>query len=264
MMPSQGLQGCRILVTRSKQQYQATADLIEARGGIAIALPCLEIKYLPQNIHHALNQMKASTDVLLTSRNGVEALAQYSPVPLQTLLQQYRIAAVGKKTAQALQSHGIQPNIIPRIQSQRGLLEAYQSEGLPQSLMFFRAEQGSDLLSNHLQTQGVDVHTILAYRTMCPDADISPIIQQFTQKKIDAVLLGSAQTAQHYLQRIQNASLANTPVLVVISEQVALAADKLGLNVQLIAKQTSFASMLDALENHFSSWSCERLCPYLL
>ncbi|MDQ6953043.1 MAG: uroporphyrinogen-III synthase [Mariprofundaceae bacterium] len=251
-MPAKGLEGCRILVTRSKQQYQGTADLIEVRGGIAIALPCLEIEYLQQNIQDALNQMKQYTDVLLTSRNGVEALAQYSNVPLQALLQHHRIATVGEKTAQALQAYGIQPNIIPDMQSQRGLWNAYQNHGLPQSLLFFRAEEGSDFLVHRLHEQAIKVHTALMYRAICPNDDCFGMIQLFEQKKIDAVLLGSAKTAKHYLQRIQDVALANTPVLVVISQQVANAADKLGLNVQLIAKQTSFSSMLDDLETYFS------------
>ena len=252
-MQGKGLKGCRILVTRSKQQFQATAGLIEARSGTALSLPCLEIEYLSQHINEALRQLNQYTDVLLTSRNGVEALAVSSDVPLSSLLQHHRIAVVGEKTAQALRAYGIQPNIIPNIQSQLGLLDAYQNHRLPQSLLFFRAEEGSDFLSDDLQTQGVPVQTILAYRAICPSGDSLGMIQLFEQKKIDAVLLGSAKTAKHYLQQVQDTALANTPVLVAMSQQVADAADKLGLNVQLIAKQTSFASMLDELETYFSS-----------
>jgi len=252
-MQGKGLHDCRILVTRSKQQFQATADLIEVRGGIAIALPCLEIEYLQTNIHTALSQLNAYTDVLFTSRNGIEALAKYSDVPLPSLLQDHRMAVIGEKTAQALQTYGIQADIVPDIQSQCGLWNVYETYGLPKSLMFFRAEEGSDFLSQKLQTKGVSVTTSLVYKTICPDDDCSDIIQQLRQKQIDAVLLGSAKTARHYLQRIQNIQLANIPVLVAMSQQVADAADKLGLSVQLIAKQTSFASMLDELETYFSS-----------
>ncbi|MDQ6991004.1 MAG: uroporphyrinogen-III synthase [Mariprofundaceae bacterium] len=251
-MPCKSLAGRQVLVTRSKQQFQATASLIHEYGAVALSLPCLKIDYLPQNIQAALSQLNPDMDVLLTSRNGVEALAGASELPLHQALKYHRIAVVGKKTCQALQAYGIEANIIPHMQSQRGLFDAYQSIGLPQSLMFFRAEEGSDFLSHHLQAQGIPVQTIAAYRTICPNDDSSSIIEALKQHTIDAVLLGSAKTAQHYLQRIQNIAIANTPIVVVISQQVADAADKLGLNVQLIAKQTSFASMLDALENHFS------------
>jgi len=250
MTTTSTLSGQRILITRASKQYPSTAALVQARGGIPISLPCLDIDYCPLDIPLLFSSPAAYSDVLLTSANGVESLAKACPNGLAHLLQGYRVAAVGKKTAQALKQHAVHVHVIPQIASQKGLLDAYQQQGLPTSLLFFRAQEGSDFLSQALQTQGIPVHTSIAYRTVCPQGDCSEVKQLLASQQVDAVLLASARTAQHYLQRIGDVHIANNATLIVISQQVADAADKLGLNVQLIANHPSFASMLDALEMH--------------
>ncbi len=254
-MTRQALAGKRILITRARHQAPSVAKLIEEARAIPIALPCLALQQLPQNITTALNHIQNYSDVLFTSSNGVHAVAQACVQPLHEIFATQRVAAVGKKTAQALQTHGIAANIIPKTASQEGLIQAYQQSGLPQSLLFFRAADGSDILQTHLKKQGVHVTLVKAYQSICPQDEADDALNLLVAHRIDAVLLASPKTAAHYLQRVNNLELANTPVIVVISQQVADAADKLGLKVQLIAKHASFPSMLDALADYFSSRS---------
>jgi len=246
------LAGRRILITRASEQYPETAALIEARGGMPVSLPCLAIEYLPLDATALFTHQETPSDILFTSANGVEAVARACGANLPQLLQHDRVAAVGEKTAEALEKYDIQPSIVPKKASQEGLFDAYQHQGLPTSLLFFRAEDGSDFLSQQLQAVGVHVQTIVAYRSGCPNDDCSDIKTLLSRKQIDAVILASARTAQHYLQRIEDVKIANNTTIIVISQQVADAADKLGLKVQLIAKQTSFASMFNDLEAYFS------------
>jgi len=254
-MSTYPLQGKRILNTRAMTQMLETELLITARQAISIPFPCLEMQVMPANISRGLLELETFSDILFTSANGVSAVANSIQEPLSKRFQKHRIAAVGNQTAHALQQHGITANIIPCNASQQGLLEAYQQHGLPDSLLFFRAEEGNELLSDSLQEQGVNVCTIHAYRSICPTTSSKAIQQMLEQNQIDAVLLGSPKVAKHYLQRIGELGLANRPMLLAISPQVAHAADKLGLQVQLIAKDTNFASMLDALSNYYSQRS---------
>ncbi|MDQ6954056.1 MAG: uroporphyrinogen-III synthase [Mariprofundaceae bacterium] len=242
-------------MTRASHQMDETAALIAQHHAIAIAFPCLELKILGKHIQQGLQQMSEFSDVLFTSVNGIEAVARNANKPLVQLLAQQRIAVVGSKTAHALHAHHLHAHIIPPRASQQGLIEAYQTYGFPQSLLFFRAEHGSDLLINCLQQQNIPVSLIKAYRSICPKADNTDVLNMLSTHSIDAVLLASPKTTAHYLERIGDLELANRPVLVGISQNVATAADKLGLKVQLIAKQPNFASMLDTLANHFSQRS---------
>jgi len=254
-MPNSSLTGKRILITRATQQVAETARLIEDKRGIATPFPCLEHQILAGNIHNALNHVKDFSDIVFTSVNGVQAVFENNANIITKLFQGKRIAVVGEKTSAALKQHGLHVDVVPKLASQLGLINAYQEQGLPQSLLFFRAEDGSSILLEHLQSQNIKTRLVATYRSVCPDNDNSEVLAMLEKNIIDATLLGSAKTTKHYLQRIGSLELANRPTLVAISQQVADAADKLGLKVQILAKHANFPSMLESLAEYFSKRS---------
>jgi len=257
MLPT-GLTDKHIIVTRALEYQPEMCRLLASRGGIAVSLPCLEVEYLSDNIARSMPLVETCSDVLFTSANGVRAvektIAANGKNLSETLLNK-RVAAVGKKTARALSLSGVHINIIPTTSSQDGLVEAYMTNGLPHSLLFFRAEEGRETLAEAITQQGVEMTTVHAYRTICPTDDASEVITMLRNGCIDAVLLGSTRTASHYLQRVGSADLANRPVIVAISDNMATATRELGLNVQVVAKEASFEAMLDALTEYFDSGS---------
>ncbi len=254
--PMNHLQNKRILLTRTSEQNKNTAKQLKSMGAMPVYFPCIQIDYLNNNIQQALTKLHTentrSTDIIFSSSNGVKAVASCTN-NLQKSLQGFRIVAVGHKTAQTLSEHDCTPAFIPEEASQKGLIAAYQQQSLPQQAYFFRAEEGSDDLLHALELQGVNTHLIPSYRASCPNNDASSIIEQLQNKSIDAVLLGSAKTAAFYVQRIANLSLANTPVIAVMSQQVTKAADKLGLKVQVTASEPSFKAMLQGLDDYFAT-----------
>ncbi len=253
-MPSTGLTDKHILVTRATKHYPAMCRMVESRGANAVSLPCLAVEYLPDMITSAMSLLDTCSDVLFTSVNGVHAVEKTMADHgrnLANAIQHKRVAAVGKKTARALAQSDIGIDIIPKNPSQDGLIDAYLANGLPDSLLFFRAEEGRETLAEALSEQGVKVVTVPAYRTICPSDDAEDVLTMLRNGHIDAVLLGSAKTAMFYLQRTGSLALANRPVIAVISEKMAIATRKLGLNVQVVAKDASFEAMLDALAGYF-------------
>jgi len=254
-MPYSPLAGKHILITRAVQQTAETEVLIAAKGATTIAFPCLEHQSLKDSILQGLSHAKDYSDIAFTSVNGIQAVFDNNSNFAIDAFQGKRIAVVGKRTATALKEHGIQAGIIPKVASQQGLIESYQKHGLPQSLLFFRAAEGSDELLEYLQAQDIKTCLIKAYRSTCPDDNNTKVLTMLEKNSIDACLLGSSRTAEHYLKRIGNLELANRPILVAISQQVADAADKLGLKVQIIAKRANFPSMLESLAEYFSQRS---------
>jgi len=248
------LSGKHILVTRSRTQAAATVALVRRYGAVPVQFPCLEVQCLPGNIRHGLKLLRQEGGhVLFTSSNSVLCVGEILGPDFADSLEAAQVAAVGSNTAAKLREFGINRVMTPRATSQEGLMSAYQQEGLPRRLVFFRAEEGRDMLTTALRKRGVEVHLVHAYRTICPEGDASEIKLALAERRIDAVMLGSAKTARHYVQRIGKAELANRAVLAVISRQVADYAQTLGLNVQLIAKQASFSSILDGLDHFFSN-----------
>ena len=252
MPPDAALHGRRILVTRAAEQAPQAATLIRGRGGEPVLFPCLALECRPQAIRNAAGMLAGpSVDIAFTSANGVRCVARALSASERERLGHHRLAAVGERTAAAMAGYGWQAAIVAATASQDGLITAYRNAGLPQGLLLFRAEQGRDTLPDWLKAEGVDVSIIHAYRTVCPEDDASPVIAALRTDAIDAVLLGSAKTAAHYLRRIGDAELASRPVLVAISPEVAKAARALGLGVKVVAPAASFPSMLDALARHY-------------
>lgn len=253
-MNRSALSGRRILLTRAAEQLESVATAVEARGAIPIRFPCLAVRCLPDSIREAIVQLNEFDDVLFTSVNGVQCVARTAG-NLEELLAGKRVAAVGKSTASCLEEHGIEVEIVPAIASQAGLVEAYEEYGLPEQLLFFRAEEGRELLAEALSSSGTEVKTVPAYHTVCPEDDASKVLALLKDDAIDAVLLGSPKVARHYLKRIGDIELANRPLIVAISEQVAKEARQEGLGVQIVSKKASFDAMLDALANFLATAS---------
>lgn len=257
-MPCSGLRDKCILVTRAAKHYPALSRVVKLYGAKPVSLPCLAVENMPQSIATGSTLLKDCSDVLFTSASGVHAVAQAIADDgnrLCDVLLHKRIAAVGRKTANSLSQFGVHVDMMPETASQDGLVAAYEANGLPDGLLFFRAEQGRDALVKSMLQRGVRVSMVPAYRTICPSDDASDVIARLYADEIDAVLLGSARTASHYLQRICSHELANRPVIAVISENMAVSVRASGLNVQVVAKEASFEAMLDALAEYFDSRS---------
>ena len=245
----------RILLTRTVAQNEATASLLAEYEATPVLFPCLDIRYLNTSIQSGLKQLEQSpvqtTDVIFSSSNGVLAVAA-NVDSFSRVFSRYRLVAVGNKTANALKDLGCSVHLIPEEASQEGLVEAYKSQPLPTDVYFFRAEEGNDALANFFKSQHINLNLIPAYRSQCHPGDSTQIKSLMSAHQVDAVLLGSAKTAAFYVQKIDNLKLANTPIIVTMSTQVAEAADKFGLQVQVIAKKPSFKAMLDGLNQYFT------------
>lgn len=246
------LTGKRILITRDSGQIEGVARRVYRRGGVPIAFPCLAVTCLTESVREAV-KLLGDNDIqaLFTSANGVNCVATALGDAFPSTFQSVPVITIGRHTADALEKQGVRVTWMPQSASQESLMDAWRQHGLPMHLVFFRAEQGRNMLPEALKAAGVDVHLIPAYRTICPDDDAGAVIQCLKNGEIDAVLLGSSRTAQHYVQRIGETVLANRPAIAVISGQVANTARALNLDVQVVAKEASFASMLDTLEVWF-------------
>jgi len=249
-MVSHDLKGKHILLTRSVGQLAALENQVRCRQGIPVAFPCLLVQTMPDQIQTALQNIGDFSDVVFTSSNGVSCVAGVVG-NLPELLRGKRIAAVGEHTAEALRDLGIEPDMIPNLASQAGLADAYNASGLPEKLLFFRAREGRELLHRALSDAGVEVQTVSAYQTVCPQEDSSEVVRLLNENQIDGVLLGSPKAASFYVQRVGDVRLADQPAIAVLGERVKAQAEALGLSVQVVAKDASFESMLDGLAAFF-------------
>jgi len=247
-----GISGKHILITRSSKQADKTGRIISRLGGIPVLFPCLEFCGRPREVDHGVSLLtQEGAEALFTSANAVQVVKSRLGDGFASAFEGIPVAAVGERTCALLKAKGVFPQLVPETFSQEGLLAAYEHRGLPKRLVFFRSASGRDWLSNSLAARGVIVHMVPVYESVCPDDDASATIHAMATGKIDAVLLGSSQTAVNYLTRIGDSLTAGKPVIAAISSNVAKTAGEHGLDVQVVAEKASFESMLTGLAAYF-------------
>jgi uroporphyrinogen-III synthase len=121
-----------------------------------------------------------------------------------------------------------------------------------QQVLIVRGEGGRPLLGDSLRARGAKVGYAEVYRRVRPQADIAPLIARWSGE-IDLVTATSAELLDNLVGMLGEAGwplLRRTPLLV-ISERMRDAAERLGFETILLAPGADDASLLDAI----CSWS---------
>ena len=133
------------------------------------------------------------------------------------------LAAIGSGTAEALREHGLQPELVPRVSTQEGLLAE-----LPEGRVLLAAAEGARRLL--VEARGADflpLYRTVELRPPAPEGDVA--------------LLASASAARAFA-----ATGARMPV-VVIGPQTEAEARSRGLEVAAVAASHDLDGLLDAV-----------------
>ena len=148
----------RVAVTGTDQRL---AERLRAGRFEVVAAPLIRI----EEIDGPAIEAERYDWILVTSRNAVEPLLRR----LQGRLG--RIAAIGPGTAEALNSHGIEPDIVAERSTQEGLVE--QLPKLPGRVLHAAAEDARDVLVRELGAELVPHYrTVELEVASFPDADL--------------------------------------------------------------------------------------------
>src|SRR5208283_5623744 len=112
------LSGCRVLVSRAKQQAGALSSALRDLGCNVVEVPFIEIRkpssYQP--LDTGLLNLAGYDWLILTSVNGVNALFERmdkKKLPLSALVK-LKIAAIGPATRSAIENHGLTVTVTPK------------------------------------------------------------------------------------------------------------------------------------------------------
>jgi uroporphyrinogen III methyltransferase/synthase len=208
----------RVGVTRAEGQAAELVDRIEALGCEPILWPLIAIEPLG----NSAVDPRGYDWVLVTSPNGAAELARRLVAPPA------RLAAIGPGTASRLRASGIEPDLVPRVSTQEGLLaELPRPTG---RVLVVAAEGARRLLADEL---GADFLPL--YRTV----ELAPV----EAPDVDLVLLASPSAAQAFAR-----TTARSVPVVVIGPQTAAAARELGLDVAAAAESHDLDGLVAALD----------------
>jgi len=254
------LLGYRVIVTRAAKQSGEMTRALEALGAEVISCPTIEIKEPSswEQLDRALIHLSWYDWLAFTSVNGVE----YFLGRMDALghgrgeLESHRICAVGRKTAERLESENIMVDLTPELFTAEDLAREFAERfGLHQRLygsrMLLPASRTTrDVIRPAMEKIGVYVEVVEAYQTVAPAAKGENVARLLRDAGADYIVFTSPSTVAN-LAAILEADhlaphLAGTRVAC-IGPVTADAARSHGLTVQIQPEEHTGKAVVAAI-----------------
>ncbi len=249
------LLGKRVLVTRPRHQANDFIDRLIGLGAVPYLLPAVEIRepadWSP--VDDAIAQLMHFHWLVFTSANGVRMFIER----LRSLGRDLRalgnvsLAAIGPKTADALRSFHLDPELVPTRYQSEDLAQALKEAILPgQRVLLARADRGRDVLREKLQAHA-EVVQIAVYSQVDAVADDQEVWDLLRRGEIDYLTLTSSNIAKAVLTKADDAIrlrlMRGEPGLVSISPITSAEIKRLGFPVAGEATEATVDGIVQVL-----------------
>ena len=201
------LAGNTILVTRAASQSGQFADRLQQQGARVIEMPALVIGPPAswEALDSAIAQLSTFHWLILTSHNAVDCFFQRLQAKGKDARSLFgiKIAVVGKKTAESLRSHSLQPDFIPPNFVADSLVENFPDNLQNCKILFPRVESGGrEVLVKEFTAKGAQVIEAPAYQSCCPET-IDPIaLAALQNRSVNIITFASSKTVQNFCKLI--------------------------------------------------------------
>ncbi len=241
------LDGKRILVTRPAGEGDDLTRAIERHGATAVHVPVIAFAAPddPQPVRDAIEHLERYSWLLFTSVRGADAFfdlhGDRAPSP--------KIAAVGPKTAAAVERRGAQATLVPQTFAgdavARALIEATDAA---ERILFVRAQEGRDEPIELVRAAGRTIDTVAGYKTVATGS--AAAIRN--AGRLDAITFASASAATAFAALIAPGDAAiRSAAIACIGESTAQAARARGFAVDAVARESTAEGLVLAIETYF-------------
>ena len=229
------LNGKRIIITRPHGRGESLSTRLRDLGAEVIHLPTIRLSTL----HGSLDGVDlAGWDWIgFTSVTGVNTFFELLAKTGRDIREigTAKIAAIGSATAESIRAHGLKVDYIPEIFDSQNLAEGLAKTA--ESVLMFRAENGSEDISRILNNYGIRNKQVCIYRT-----DYVKLVH--VPKFTDIIIFTSASTVQGFCQSV---STMREVKAVCIGRQTADEAVRQGFSGVVIAEQADIDSLVKAV-----------------
>ncbi|MCZ8513328.1 uroporphyrinogen-III C-methyltransferase [Paenibacillus filicis] len=253
--------GRRILVTRARSQASGLVREIDELGGEAVEFPVIRtrepVRQEAQDARdEALRSLHQYDWVLFTSVNGVEYFfkrMQELRIDIRSLAKA-RIAAVGPKTAEALEQRGLLAEMVPAEFQADALLGTLESElRAGERVLLPTADIAKDILPKRLAELGLHVTKLDVYETVLDTDGGAEVIELLKERKLHIITFTSSSTVTNLLSALRELG-EEDPIellrgcrIACIGPITAQTAEEAGLTVDYLAKEATVASLVESL-----------------
>lgn len=203
------LSGCRIVVTRTREQAGQLSAALSTMGADVLELPTIRI--VPptdrKDFAAAVVDSPHYDWLIFSSPNGVKRFfeAFYSVYEDIRELGGARIAAVGPGTAAELKKHGLMVDVMPRKAVAEELIAEFDRKGdefggvANVTMLWVHSEQGRDVIYKELMKRQAIVDECIAYNTVPETDDPTGARQSLAENGADIITFTSSSTVHHFM-----------------------------------------------------------------
>ena len=253
---SRPLFGKRVLVTRSRSQASALAELLSLEGAEAVEAPTIEVRPLEDTaeLDDAVRGVSRYRWAVFTSANAVDAVFdRLTALSLDTrALRDTRVAAIGEATSARLRDRGVIADLVPRESVSASMAEALRGHvAAGDRLLLPQADIAGEELRVGLSQAGADVRHVVAYRTVTPEAS-AELVSGLLEEGMDVVTFTSSSTARNFVRLLGGdvGRLGDTRVAC-IGPLTAATAKQLGMDIHVVAEKSTVAGLVDAIKAYY-------------
>ncbi len=249
--------GRRIMVTRSRAQTSAMAELLAIEGAEPVELPSIRI--LPVEDDGPLRQAARSLDayqwIVFSSVNGVEAFWQ--ALDAEGLdaraLAGVQVSAIGPATADSLAQRGVRADSVPTEYVSESVVESLRGHVQPgDRVLLPRAQEGRQTMVDGLRALGATVDHVVAYRTVASEESRDRAVALLKEGRIDAITFTSSSTVRNLVTLLDgDTSLLEGPAIACIGPVTAATARELGVTVDIQPNESTIANLVAAIKTYF-------------
>jgi uroporphyrinogen III methyltransferase/synthase len=253
--------GKRVLITRTRRQASALAELLAAEGAIPVELPSIEIEPVTDDgaLGAAIDALAGGSYAwtVFTSANAVDVFfdALGSRGRDARVFGGTKVAAIGPATAESLAGRGIVADAVPEEYVAERVVDALKpnvSSG--DRILLPRAAEARPELPEGLRVMGAEVDEVSLYRSVVPGEAPSEELEALREGRIDVVTFTSSSTVRNLVSMLNGDTTAlKNAVIACIGPITAATAEELGLPPDVVAKEYTVPGLVAGLKEHMLS-----------
>jgi uroporphyrinogen-III synthase len=251
------LEGRGIVITRPAEQAAELAQRVLELGGRPIVFPTIEILDVDDStlLDAIIDRLDTFDAAIFISPNaaarGMRAIRSRRELPPRL-----EMIAIGRGSADALRREGVHSVSVPRERfDSEALLELPQLRAAQgRRFVIFRGQDGRALLGDTLERRGAIVEYATCYRRVKACPDITPLVQSWSRRELDAFVVTSSESLRHLHELVGRGreSYLNATPLFVPHPRIESTARDLGLS-SIFVTEAGDAGIARTLAKHFGA-----------
>ena len=240
------LKGKTVVVTRPEDRSGTLTQRLRELGAEAVDYPCIRTVAREENpeLEEAVGNLSRYRCLVFTSPAGPEIFFRRLRAAGRDAraLSGLTLAAIGPKTAKALEKHGVTADLVPETYDSDHLAKALEAVEGP--VLLCRASRGSTALPEMLERKGIPFADVPVYDTVYA----APAPQ-----KVDALLgekllvtFTSASTVRGFVESLPGRDLKNV-IGCCIGKQTEAEAKKYGLTT-VVSQEATMESLMETIK----------------